>query len=72
MKLSDKVYDICKWFCLVVIPAGCLFLETLNMAFAWNLPMEAIKTASFGAATFLGSILGFSTALYNRDGGSDR
>ena len=63
MKLPNKVYDILKWITLVVIPA----LATLYVALAavWGVPYaDAVAKTSVAVCTFLGALLGVSTAEY--------
>lgn len=63
MKLPNKVYDILKWITLVEIPA----LATLYVALAavWGWPYaDAVAKTSVAVCTFLGALLGISTAEY--------
>lgn len=63
MKLPNKVYDVLKWITLVVIPA----LATLYVALAavWGFPYaDAVAKTSVAVCTFLGALLGISTAEY--------
>lgn len=64
--LSNKVYDILKWVCIIVLPA----IATLYMGLAkiWDLPYatEVPQTITVVDA-FLGALLGVSTINYNKD-----
>lgn len=65
MKMSDKTYNILKWIAQMLLPA----LGTLYFALAsvWNLPYgEQIVGTITAVDTFLGVILGISTAQYNK------
>lgn len=65
MVLSNKTYDILKWFALIVLPAGA----TLYFALAgiWNLPYgEQVAATAIALNAFLGAILGISTVKYNK------
>lgn len=65
--MSNKVYDILKWIAQILLPA----LGTLYFALAgiWNFPYaEAIVGTITAVDTFLGIILGISTANYNKKG----
>ena len=65
MKMSDKVYDTLKWFAQLFLPA----LATLYFAIAgiWGLPYgEQIVGTITAIDTFLGVILGISSANYNK------
>lgn len=65
MKLSNKTYDVLKFIALIVLPA----LGTLYFALAsiWGLPYgEQIVGTIAAIDTFLGALLGLSTAQYNK------
>lgn len=65
MKLNDKVYDVLKWIALIVIPAvGALYF---GLAQIWGFPYgeEIVGTLTL-IDTFLGALLGISTATYNK------
>lgn len=66
--MSNKVYDILKWVALVVLPA----IGTLYFALAgiWGFPYgEQIVGTITAIDTFLGALLGISTASYNKANG---
>ena len=63
--MSNKVYDILKFVAQILLPA----LGTLYFALAsiWGLPYgEQIVGTITAIDTFLGAILGISTAKYNK------
>lgn len=63
--MSNKVYDILKWVALLFLPA----LGTLYFALSaiWGLPYgEEVVGTITAIDTFLGAILGISTASYNK------
>ena len=63
--MNDKVYDVLKWIAMYLLPA----LGTLYFAIAsiWGLPYgEQIVGTITAIDTFLGVILGISTAQYNK------
>lgn len=63
--MNNKVYDILKWIAMLFLPA----LGTLYFALAsiWGLPYgEQIVGTITAVDTFLGVILGISTAQYNK------
>ena len=65
MKLSNTTYDILKWIATLLLPA----LGTLYFALAgiWGLPYgEEIVGSITAVDTFLGVLLGISTAQYNK------
>lgn len=65
MKLSNKAYDILKWIAQLLLPA----VATLYFALAgiWGFPYgEQIVGTITATDTFLGVILGISTAQYKK------
>ena len=70
MKLSDKAYDILKWLVLIVIPAVTTFYVVLDNLFGWGYA-EIIATISAALCACVGSIVGISTAQYNKLNGGE-
>ena len=65
MKMTNKVYDILKWIAQYFLPA----IGTLYFALAgiWGLPYgEQVVGTITAVDTFLGVILGISSAQYNK------
>ena len=65
MKLSNGAYDALKWIAQYLLPAsGALYFA---LAKIWNLPYgtEIVGTIS-ALDTFLGVLLGLSSANYNK------
>ena len=65
MQLNDRWYAILKWIAMLFLPA----LGTLYFALAgiWNLPFgEQVLGTITALDTFLGALLGISTAQYNK------
>ena len=63
--LSNKVYDILKWIAQIVLPAlGALYVGRSSL---WGRPYgeEVVGTIAV-VDTFLGALLGISTAQYNK------
>lgn len=63
--MSNKVYDILKWIAQILLPA----IGTLYFALAgiWGFPYaEEIIGTITAIDTFLGIILGISTAQYKK------
>ncbi len=63
--MNNKVYDVLKFICQIVLPA----MGTLYFALAgiWGFPYgEQIVGTITAVDTFLGVILGISTIDYNR------
>lgn len=65
MKLNDKTYDTLKWIAMYLLPAAGTLYFTL--AGIWGLPYgEQVVGTITAVDTFLGVILGISTAQYNK------
>ena len=63
--MSNKVYDVLKWIAMVFLPA----LATLYFALAgiWGFPYgEEVVGTITAVDTFLGVLLGISSAQYNK------
>ena len=65
MKLNDKTYDTLKWIAMyLLLAAGTLYFA---LAGIWGLPYgEQVVGTITAVDTFLGVILGISTAQYNK------
>lgn len=71
MILSDKVYNILKWICLVGLPA----LATLWFALGkiWGFPYLAeVEGTIVAIDTFIGALIGVSTVQYNKQLGGKK
>lgn len=65
MQLPDKIYDIMKWLVMCVIPALTTLYCVIDKTFGWGYA-EIVATISAAVCTCLGTILGISTAQYNK------
>lgn len=67
MKLSNKAYDVLKWITIIVLPAiSALYF---GLAQIWGFPYaEQVVGTIAVICTFLGAILGISSANYKREG----
>jgi hypothetical protein len=65
MKMKNEVYDILKYTAQIVLPAaGTLYFA---LASIWGLPCgEQVVGTITAVDTFLGLLLGISTANYNK------
>lgn len=65
MKMNNKLYDVLKWFVMIVLPA--LATAYVGLAAVWGFPYaEEVAKTSAVVCTLLGALLGISTAEYNR------
>lgn len=66
MKLSDKMYEILKWICLILLPALAFGYGQLSEI--WGLPMaEQIPKTINLIATIIGILIGVSTYNYKQE-----
>ena len=67
MKLSNSWYDALKWIAQILLPAlGTLYFALSSI---WGLPYaEAVVGTITAVDTFIGVLLGISTASYKKDG----
>lgn len=65
MKMSNKVYDVLKWFAMIVLPAIAALYSAL--AGIWGFPYgEQIVGTIVAVDTFLGAVLQISNANYKK------
>jgi hypothetical protein len=65
MKLPDKIYDVLKWLVVICIPALTVAYVGLDSVFGWGYGDTVSKVSSI-ICVLLGSLIGISTAEYNR------
>ena len=65
--LSDKVYNVLKWLCLVCLPALGLLINALGQIWGFPPHAEQITLTISAISTFLGALIGVSTYKYNKD-----
>lgn len=65
MTLNNKTYDVLKWLCLICLPALAFFVAQYGDILGMNNP-DVISKLINGVATLLGTLIGVSTAAYNR------
>ena len=63
--LSNRTYDLLKWFALIILPAaGTLYLALSGI---WGLPYgEEVKGTILAVDTALGAMLCISSAAYKK------
>lgn len=65
MLISNKLYDILKWVCMIAIPALVTFLGVLLPAVGVEAETVRIVVTIISAlGTFIGTLIGISTAQY--------
>lgn len=63
--LKDSVYDTMKWVTMIVMPALATAYVGLSTIWGWPFADEVAKTSAV-ICTLLGTLLGISTAQYNK------
>lgn len=73
MKMSNRVYDVLKWFTMIFIPAAITLFGVIGKTLGLSCT-DTVLTIAVAADTFLGSILGISNSAYKKrieDGDED-
>lgn len=65
-KLNNAVYDVLKWLVLVVLPAISTFYTVIAPLYGWYNPGIVAQVIT-AVCTLIGSIIGISTAEYNKN-----
>lgn len=72
MKFPDKVYNVLKWIALICIPAIVTFLSVvLGVLEVDPKTINIIVTIIAAIGTLIGSLIGVSSANYNKGKGGD-
>lgn len=67
IQLNNRVYDIIKWVALIAIPALVTFLSVVLGALGVDPHVINVVTTILSAiGTFIGTLIGVSTANYNK------
>ena len=66
MKIPDKLYNILKWISIVAIPAATTLFGVIATQFPIPYAQE-ILTICPAVATFIGALIGLSSAKYYQD-----
>lgn len=64
--MSNKVYDITKYLCLIGLPAVSVLISTLGKIWNWNIPTENIVLTINAITLFIGALIGISCANYKK------
>ena len=61
--LNNKVYDVLKWVCMLLLPAASVLVKTICTI--WDLPLgNEISLTITAVNVFLASVLGISHISY--------
>jgi hypothetical protein len=64
MKLKNETYNVLKWATLIALPAAAYF----GLSQIWGLPYGEQVVGTISVLTvFMGTLLGISTAKFNKD-----
>ena len=65
--LNNRVYDVLKWVCIIVLPAAASLYLAVAGLWGWPHTKEVVGTIA-AIETFLGALLGVSSAQYKAEG----
>lgn len=65
MIMPNKVYDILKWICMILLPAAIALYASLSATWGWPYSEETVATLA-AIEVFMGAVLKVSTANYNK------
>lgn len=65
-KMSDKLYDILKTVCTIILPAVATLYATLSGIWGFGFSEEICGTIT-AVTLFLGAVLGISNANYKKE-----
>jgi len=68
MIISDKLYNILKWLCLIFAPALVTLVATIFALYHID-GAEIVCGTISAIATFIGALIGVSTKAYNKKNG---
>ena len=71
MKLSNKAYDILKFFCTIFCPALGTFIFALSKIWGFPPYAENIVGTISALAIFIGALIGISSRQYYNDAAND-
>lgn len=67
MILPTKLYEILRWLTWIVLPAIATLIASLNLAWSWNLPIDAILSTFAAVETFIGVVLGIAKVSNDKE-----
>lgn len=67
MHLNNKVYDVLKWIVAIALPAISAAYFALAGIYGWSNAEQVVGTIAV-VTTLLGTLMGLSTASYNKSG----
>lgn len=70
IELYNKVYDLLKWAALIALPALAVLYNVLAGVWGWPYAQE-VSTTINAVIAFIGTLIGISTAAYNRKDNGD-
>ena len=66
MKLSNKCYDILKFFCTIFCPALGTFIFAISKIWGFPPYAENVVGTISAVAMFIGALIGISSSNYNK------
>ena len=66
LQLNNRVYDVLKWLCMIVLPACAVLYSALAGVWGWPYEQE-VSTTINAIVVFVGALIGVSTASYRKE-----
>lgn len=63
MKMTDKIYDVLKFVCTILLPALSVLYVALSKLWGWPLADEIAGTLA-AISVFIGAMIGISSNKY--------
>lgn len=71
MRMSNELFDLLKWLCLIVLPALSTAVSVIFKI--WNIPMgDEIAQTITAVAALIGACLGVSSVNYYKNDSIER
>ena len=67
MRISNRLYDVLKFFCTIFCPALGTFIFAISKIWGFPPYAENIVGTISAVAMFIGALIGISTAQYRKD-----
>ena len=67
MRISNRLYDVLKFFCTIFCPALGTFIFAISKIWGFPPYAENVVGTISAVAMFIGALIGISTAQYRRD-----
>lgn len=70
-EMNNRVYDVLKWLALIALPALAVLYNVLAGVWGWPYAQE-VSTTINAVIAFIGTLIGVSTAAFNKSDGAGK